>query len=147
MFQILVKTYQHCYQEQQKQAQSPMTESYVCCHRFDNVREIFQGDPHRALPVGMASQDIEPLPFCCSTRRTGVCDCNNMHWSSKAAWVHKIKCNLTKQEKCAQRTPDKSPKLWWNDTLVKPKGWTCLERNQTCRINALHHNSLIQILV
>jgi len=63
----------------------------VSCHRFTNLREIFQGDLSRKLPVGLTSHDVAPLPCDCRSSGNGTCGHNNMCRNSTA--VHKVKCN------------------------------------------------------
>jgi len=63
------------------------------CHRFTDLREIFQGDLFGKLTAGAPSQDFESLPCNCRTGGNGVCGHNNMCMNSTS--VHKVKCNNT----------------------------------------------------
>jgi len=65
----------------------------MSCHRFTNLREVFQGDRSRKLTVGLTSQNFELLPCNCRTSGNGNCGYNNM-WRNSIA-VYKVKCNNT----------------------------------------------------
>lgn len=73
----------------------------VCCHRFVNLRETFQGDASRNLTVStsMTSQEFKPMPCncnyncncSCSRERPGLCDYDIMRRNSIG--VYQVKCN------------------------------------------------------
>jgi len=65
----------------------------MSCHRFTNLREMFQGDLSRKLTMGVTSLDFETLPCNCRTGETGVCGYNNI--CRKSIAVYKITCNNT----------------------------------------------------
>mgnify|MGYP001787478984 FL=1 len=63
-------------------------------HRFNNLREIFQGDLSRKLTEGIGSIDFEILPCNCRTgERNGACNYNNI--CRKSIVVYKVECNNT----------------------------------------------------
>jgi len=76
----------------------PWLRVFVSCHRFTNLREIFQWDLSGKLTVCLTSQCFEPLPHNCRTWGTIACAHNNVWMNSKAVDTEKAHMGNTVQK-------------------------------------------------
>jgi len=67
----------------------------VSCHRFINLREIFQEDLSGKLTVGSTSQDFEPPLVPCNFTSGGNGACGHHDLCRNSTAVHSVKCNNT----------------------------------------------------
>jgi len=125
-FQPLVQTCPfNCHNQSIKDEFNPQwLKASVSCHRFANLREVFQGDLSMKVNVGSTCQEVNPYPATAELGRRGhlaATTCAGMEQQDEKS-AGKAHTRST-QQKLKQRMSN-------------------LARNQTQMLSTLHHSSL-----